>query len=316
MSYTFRIRFDLSSRVKLQIDELELLLPFPNDKILLTISANEREKQISESKQLVLIGAGFFSQEEAYEAGRLCQNALMVTLARLGVGADFGDRFVSGVITNYGLQWLEQKLGQRILPNKHGLMVYESDPPPLFATINANFIIGKPAEKFKAILESSIQLKPLLVEREELSYRLFNASFFQPADSRFLLLFMAVEALAEAAPRSKEAQEYVGSLIEQTNKAKFQKIEEKNSIIGALRRLKEESINQAGKRLAKARLNGRLYNEQSAQEFFEFCYKLRNDLVHCNFPVPTYEEISSAAGKLETFVADLLTIPILGIPSK
>lgn len=72
----------------------------------------------------------------------------MVALARVRVGADFGERAAKGFITNEGLKWLEQQHGQRMVNNVHGLMVYESDPPPRFALMNAKMTRGVSGESF------------------------------------------------------------------------------------------------------------------------------------------------------------------------
>lgn len=145
---------------------------------------------------------------------------------------------------------------------------------------------------------------------------LFNASFFQPtADSRFLVLVMAVEALIEPVSRSPEGLEHVDRLIEQTRAATLPGVD-KDSMIGALQWLRRESINQAGKRLASMRLGGRLYSGRAAPEFFSYCYQLRSNLVHGNLPIPTFEEVGNVACILEVFVSDLLTSPILGHPKR
>lgn len=194
-------------------------------------------------------------------------------------------------------------------------MVFRSEPKPRFASVNVEAIRGVNLESFQKTLLASIQLQPSLGERDLLAYSLFNASFFQPtSDSRFLLLVMAIEALIEPATRSPEAHEHVDRLIEHTRSASLLE-DEKNSMIGTLRWLRNESINQAGGRLASSRLDDRSYDGRSAPDFFSYCYQLRSDLVHGNLPIPTFQEMGSAAGTLEVFVADLLTSPFLGRPA-
>lgn len=315
MSYTFRIRFNRSPRDTIQMEASELTVPVPDDRVSLVLRALQADQPIRDSEQLVLVGQGYDSEKEATEAGLRFQDALMVALGRVRVGADFGQRAAKGVVTEYGLRWLEQQTDQRTLNNVHGLMVFQSEPKPRFASMNAEMSRGVNAEGFQKTFLASIQLHPSLGARDLLAYSLFNASFFQPtSDSRFLLLVMAVEALLAPASRSPEAREHVDGLIEQTRSASLAD-DEKNSMIGALRWLRNESINQAGRRLALSRLHDRSYNERSAPDFFSYCYQLRSNLVHGNLPVPTFEEVGSAAGTLEVFVADLLTSPILGPPA-
>ena len=315
LGYTFRIRFNRSPRDTLQTEASELSVPVPDERISVVLRAGQTDRKIHDSNQLVLAGEGYETEKKAMEAGLQFQTALMIALARVRIGADFGQRAAKGVVTEYGLRWLEEQIGQRALNDVHGLMVFPSEPKPRFALINVEAIRGVNSESFQRTLLASIKLQPSLGERDLLAYVLFNASFFQPtSDSRFLLLVMAIEALIEPASRSSEAQEHVDRLIEQTRSASIPE-GEKNSMIGTLRWLRHESINQAGRRLASSRLDDRSYNEQSAPDFFTYCYQLRSNLVHGRFARATFEEVGNAAGALEVFVADLLTSPILGHPA-
>jgi hypothetical protein len=315
LSYTFRIRFNRSPRETIQTEASELTLPLPDDSVSLVLKAPRVDQSIRESLQLVLVGQRYDSEKEATEAGLRFQDALMVTLARARIGADFGQRAAKGVVTEYGLRLLEQQSGQRTLNNVHGLMVFPSEPKPRFVSTTAEMIRYVNAEGFQKTFLTSIQSHPSLGSQDLLAHSLFNASFFQPtSDSRFLLLVMAVEALLTPTSRSPETRQHVDKLIEQTHSAPLPD-NEKKSMIGALRWLHNESINQSGRRLASNRLHSRSYNERSAPDFFSYCYQLRSNLVHGKLPVPTFDEIGSVAGTLEVFVADLLTIPILGAPA-
>lgn len=286
-------------------------MPVPDSRVSLVLRALQANQPIRDADQLALIGDGYYSEKEATEAGLRFQNALMVALARVRVGADFGQRAAKGAFTEHGLKWVEDQIGQKALNNVHGLIVFPSEPKPRFVSMKAGFSRGASPEAFQEALLASIALEASLGDRDLVSYSLFNASFFQStSDSRFLLLVMAVEALIEPASRSPEAREHVDGLIAQTHSASLSE-DEKNSMIGVLRWLRQESINQAGRRLASSLLGGRSYSNRSAADFFSYCYQLRSDLVHGNVPFPTFEEVGNAAGTLEVFVSDLLTSPIL-----
>jgi hypothetical protein len=236
----------------------------------------------------------------------------MLALVRVRVGADFGACAAKSVFTNHGLAWAAQQVGQRVLNNIHGLMVFSSEPPPKFVLSSMDLTRSVRVESFQRAFESAIALRPVLNDREKLSLLLFNSSFFQRApDSRFLLLIMAVEALLDPAPRVGEARAHVDSLIEQTRSSSLSE-DEKNSLIGSLRWLKNESISRTGRRLAAERLGGKSYDSKLAPDFFTHCYHLRSKLVHGNPPIPTFEEIGAAAANLEVFVSDILTCHLLG----
>lgn len=314
MDYSFRIRFNRSPTDTIQTEANELVLPTINSKSSVVLRARQDELKIRESDQLSVVGSGYMSPQDAEARGREVKKALTVALARVRVGADFGDRAPKGMFTEHGLKWVEEQIGQRALNNVHGLMVFETFPKPRFASSNAQMTRGITPESFLSAYIKSLEVAPVISQREELSYTLFNASFFQPtADSRFLLLIMAIEALIEPERRSDESLAHVDLLIQQTKNADLP-AQEKNSMLGTLRWLRVESINQAGRRIASERLGSRTYIEKTAADFFTHCYQIRSNLVHGNLPVPTFEEIGSVAATLEVFVSELLTVPVLGCP--
>lgn len=313
MAYSFRIRFNRSPTDTIQSAENKLSVPLNDKSLSVILRAGQDNLLIQESDQLVLVGSGYQTENEATTASYRLQNALMVALARVRVGADFGHRAAKGMFTSNGLKLLEDQFGQRVLEDIHGLMVFQSDPTPCFVSMNTKITRGAIPENFISALTQSITLQPQISERDLLAYILFNASFFQPhADSRLLLLVMSIEALLEPVLRSTAAQNHVDSLIKQTKSSAALTVEERDSILGSLRWLRRESINQAGKRLTTERLGSRVYGERAASEFFSYCYQMRSNLVHGNLPVPTCEEVAAVVGTLEVFVSDLLTCPILG----
>jgi hypothetical protein len=198
--------------------------------------------------------------------------------------------------------------GLRVLNDVHGLMVYESEPPPRFAAISADALRGVPQDHFEKIFSHALVRPRVINERERLSLELFNASFFQKsADSRFLVLVMAVEALLEPSLRSSAALLHVESLIAATNRPESLSPEEKQSLLGALSWLRYESINQTGRRLAEKYLGGQVYMNMKPPSFFSYCYNLRSRLVHSEHPLPPQQEIGAAVAQLEMFVSDILS---------
>lgn len=319
MTYSFRIRFNCSPTDTIQCAENKLSVSVADKQPSIILRARRDDLLIRDSDQLVLVGSGYQTENDANTAGSRLQDALMVALARVRVGADFGCRAATGMFTHDGLKWVEkEKGGQRVLNNIHGLMVFQSEPKPCFASINAQMTYGASPEKFMSAFTQAIALQPQISDHDLLAYTLFNASFFQPtADSRFLLLVMSIEALIEPVLRSPSAQNHVASLIKQTESLSLPlPIEERSSILGSLRRLRSESINQAGKRLTTERLGARVYGDKAASNFFSDCYQMRSELVHGNHPVPTFEEVNRVTATLEIFVSDLLTGPILGYPAQ
>jgi hypothetical protein len=203
---------------------------------------------------------------------------------------------------------LEAQSGFQVLNDVHGLMIYESEPLPHFATISTDGLRGIPQDRFERVFSKALARPRALTERERLSLELFNASFFQKsADARFLVLVIAIEALLELSPRSSAAAEYVESMIADTQNSELLSSEEKESFLGSLRWLRYESINQTGRRLAKKCLGGQTYMNKKAPSFFSYCYNLRSRLIHGEHPLPSQQEIGSTVAQLEVFVSDILS---------
>ena len=314
VSFSFRIRFDRSPTDTVQTEANEIALPHNDAPSPLRLHNPESGGSILQATQLALTGDGYPSHEAALAAGKKYQSALMVALARHRIGADFGLRAPKGFVTDHGLALLQQQLGQRVLNSVHGLMAFETEPRPRFALMKASPIRGVNQAAFETVFSTAASARPQLTERELVAFSLFNASFFrQSADSRFLLLMMAIEALLELRSRTDATRLHVESLIEQTKNAELPK-EEKASMIGSLCWLANESISQAGRHLSQARLGGRPYKEMPAAKFFTYCYGLRSALVHGSIPYPTFDQVNGVVGQLECFVSDLLTAPIIGVP--
>jgi len=68
--------------------------------------------------------------------------------------------------------------------------------------------------------------------------------------------------------------------------------------------LKQESIAQAGQKLAQQFLDGKTYDALSPSEFFRLLYKTRNEIVHRGKFDPKI--VSNLLGEMDQFVADIL----------
>ena len=179
MSYTFRIRFNRSPYNTIQSEAPELIVSVPDMGTTVSLRNPKTDQPIKDADQLVLLSDGYSSEEDAVEAGLHFQNALMVALARVRVGADFGERTAKGRYTEHGLNELAEQIGQRVLNNVHGLAVFPSKPKPRFVSMNAVGIRGLRPDLFQAVFVSSIAQQPSLTNRDLLAYSLFNAWRFQ-----------------------------------------------------------------------------------------------------------------------------------------
>jgi hypothetical protein len=310
VSYTFRIRLNRASRSTIQtnLPEISVSNPENGNSVFLRATSSETDTSLKDAKQWVLVGEGYSSENEAFEAGTRFQDALTVTLAKIRIGVDFGGRAPKGFFMPHGLQMLEQQMQRRVLNNEHGLMVYSSEPAPVFAATGpADLILSSSPESFEREFSATITRNRALTERERLAFSLFHASFFQPtADGRFLLLVMAIEALIDPKRKSPEAVRHVDGFITQIKNSSLD-LNERCSLIGSLKWLRDESINKAGQRLVAERLGDKIYGGKTAPKFFSKVYATRSKLVHGQVPIPTFEQVNALAAPLEVFVSELLT---------
>jgi Apea-like HEPN len=308
-TYAFRIRVNRSPSVTFNSALTRIDFPADQAGIALSLRASspDRDKSIHDADRWVLIGEGYSSENAAWDAGRLFQDAFILALAKAKVGIDIGVQGPKSGLTKQGEELFSAQYGRRTLSDYHGLAVYQLEPAPQFLTLNATGVVGRNLSVFEQYFSNFITQPPQLGDRERIALHLFHASFFQPPDTRFLLLIMTIEALiVPAQAKSAAAVTYVEHFIATINASELEQ-SEKASLVGSLRHLKNQSISQSGKRLAKATLGTKTYQGKTPDKFFEQAYDIRSTLVHGTASKTTFDAISNIVGDLEGFVCDLLT---------
>lgn len=309
--FTFRLRFRLPEGERLGIDASDCDLEFAGAASRLTLSSLSNNLKIRDTGDLVLQASGVRFEEEAFRLGQRACDALMVSLARVAMGADFGTRKPQAVITSAGLAHYSAAAGRRFLQDWIGLTVYETEPVPAFRSTHMKATAIRGGESFFREFSLASAQPYAMTERERLAFELYNASHFEhTAHTRFLLLVMTVEALLEPAPRSEAARSHVSGLIAQTEMSPHLTPAERDSIRGSLTWLVNESIGQTARRLVSSRLGKRRYNGQAPGAFFTECYSMRSRMVHGHEQQPGLAEVIGVGSTLRQFVADLLTAPL------
>jgi hypothetical protein len=314
VSQSFRLRFRLTGASKLSAPETELRLASESDgepgDVTLRGLGLER-KPIQASSWLVVEGAGYDTAEAALVGGDRWRGILETALAAVNLGADFGDRAPMSVLTDAGARLLSAERGEPVVNDVHGLMTFDTEARPRFMSSSAEVAVGRAPDQFLTMVRKAREVAAAPNPKERLAFELFSASSgLATADARFVMLMMAIETLIELEPRSAEAQAHVEALIAATRRSELPR-PEKQSMIGTLSWLKDESISQGGRRLA-ARLEGRAYDGVPPAKFFTKCYELRSRLVHGAYPRPSFEEVNARCAPLETFVSDLLSGAVKG----
>jgi hypothetical protein len=129
--YGFRIRFRLPDSVRLGIGEVTWELASG----VWMRSLSQDEQPIKEASALAMRGEGAWSADEATHLGERWRDALETAFARLGVGADFGERGPRSYFSEAGMRLLEHQFGvPRVLNDEPGLSVFTLHPPPMFVS--------------------------------------------------------------------------------------------------------------------------------------------------------------------------------------
>ena len=116
MTYCFRLRFKLGAWEQIVSDDQSWTLTSEEDGEHVTLFAGA--ERLRDAKALVVQGREYDDEETALEAGRRWRARISVAFARVGLGADFGDRTPSGAYTEYGLQQLERGARRGAVPQR------------------------------------------------------------------------------------------------------------------------------------------------------------------------------------------------------
>jgi hypothetical protein len=328
VTWTFRNRIELQPHARLQYDGPEWIIydPGSGEQVKLVgrrlpgnipvtqvlqegiehTAAKSLEGAINDAQRLILTGTGYNSEAEALSEGELWRGRLMRAFAALNIAADFGDetRLIGG-FTEHGLAAIGR--GRRVLNDPLKLWAYEeTSENPLFVVTNpvSEFWVSSPHERLEAALTDAIANGGLSQERQ-VSYGLYAASFGLAPEPRFAMLMIAFESLIKLKPRSADVQTHVRSIITATQNSRLP-VNEVQSICGSLRWLLDQSINQAGRELAKS-LGSRDYlNGEAPDKFFTRCYEMRSALVHGHHPIPSPTALGQLAAPLEQMVSELI----------
>ncbi|MGJ5789802.1 hypothetical protein [Streptomyces griseorubiginosus] len=267
----------------------------------------DADQRLCDATDLVIRGAGYATEDEAAREGERWRDVISRAFARVHLAADFGDRQPVNMVTKAGEKFFSHLMGHPVLAHLSGVTVFEDQPGLRF--LGAPSVKGckRPSEeRNRLVFEQAARLHDPLNGRERVAFDLYSGSFFQPsADSRLLMLTMAIETLLVRQPRSDDAQTHVTAMIEATKGNTDLTDPERNSLRMSLKDLRSESIGQAGKRLART-LEPRTYAGQAPDVFFSRCYTMRSVLTHGHVERPDRREVDALAASLELFVADLL----------
>lgn len=305
--YCFRLPFAMPSQARLGLTETQFLIQEQGEVQVWLKSSQKEDQCLCDAAELVVRGQGYGTDDEAAREGERWRDVISRAFARIHLAADFADRKPSGILTTAGEAWMGELFGHPVRGAVPGVTVFEDQQDLRFVSVPAAEGCRRPSEDWnRRVLTQAAQLHDPLAAPERLAFDLYSGSFFQvSADSRLLMLTMAIETLLDPQPRSNVAQAHVNAMIEATETNPDLTPAERSSLRGSLQWLQDESIGQAGRRLART-LEPRKYDGRPPAAFFTRCYEMRSALTHGHVPRPDHREVGLLAASLELFVADLL----------
>lgn len=139
--WSFRYRFKLGAGMSIAADSPELLLTEQDASQRVGIrsiaaATGDPGVPISAQPNLVLRGSGFATREDAQIAAVRWLNALLLGFAANNLGADFALRNPESVVPLHNLQDYVTETHPVVLPDDHRLMIFETNPPPLFVKLD------------------------------------------------------------------------------------------------------------------------------------------------------------------------------------
>ena len=304
--YEYRIKFKLGKSDSINCNENKIIIDSQDDQFLI-LKSYPNTKKISEANEFILSAGTYTTEEEDYNNGQNTIYALMLTFTNLGMGFDFGKNLPTGVTTNYYKKELKNKYNVDIQDDVHGLMVLDTSKKNRFISFGTpTLIVSRKEEIFLEKINTNINKKIKLTEKENLAFELYGLSKFETSSrSRFILLVVAVESLLKKVDRNKNDLENINRIMEITKELKLG--EGEVFLLNGLGELKKESISNTAKEFINKYLHNKKYEEVLAKDFFGECYKFRSQLVHKGKLDDDNISLDKIRLKLEKLVADLLT---------
>lgn len=335
VTYTFRNRFrlrQLDADVQEIVfadtpdDGLVRLWPVrrepPRGRFLFAFEVTKRGDLISQADELVLQGDGYRDLGDAVVAGRKWRQNLTIALAHEFRGVDFGSDEEEHIVPSTDrvleneppdiFQQIGLKIGDRVIFDDPGLLVFETEPTPIFVNSvmgNMTLKLERRHERIAQRAKDSHKRDRLWGKQKTLAYRLVHTALIDSnPETRHILLVTAVEAMLEHQDRPRPELDELDEFLKQVRAWTDDK-RPKKRVVEILREArKEESINRAGAEQISRLLDG-TYFDKAAGEFFKYVYNLRSGLVHRERPGrprPQIDEIQRVFTALVQFVLDVL----------
>jgi excisionase family DNA binding protein len=290
LTYGFFLKITLSPYGRFQSDESsdqEIKLPEPIGTI--RYRGSPAGTSFTDASIMLFSGSGYQTRVEAETAGRALKNVVQLASIDAGIAIDAGRDDVLGGPGQVVVDAAAEQ-GVLLLPDVHGLQVFEETGRPASLSITAHGVVTSPLRSFiSALLIRSYHTKELDA-KHSLASQLYGISRFETSQrSRLLTLVTALDVLSEKNLRGGISQEVASEILDITKERLTQakssehdeeELKQLESLVSIVGSLKYQSIAASIKELAKDIDQDVLSTELSADEIVGLAYKARNDIIH------------------------------------
>lgn len=309
-SYRFRLRWRLEPGHSLKGLDQPLIVSLPE-------SGECELKAIGDQTQtggqdLALKSGAFEGQDAAKVAGEKLLAGLLLASIRQGFGLSVQPRIPTGGVTKRGKAVLGGDRFDTIHDDAYGLTVFEEMGRTGFVRVpEPRLLTGNYAARFCETWSTAVHDCAELDERTSISCDLYASSRFENSSrARFLLLVMAVEALAEQWNRSEVELALINRLMDAIAKAGLSQ-EQSAALLSGVGQLKRVSISHACRTYLTRSIAEGIVTDVEAARHFSKCYRTRGQIVHGG-TTPSPEELTNKSNRIEKTIRELLTASLEG----
>ncbi len=249
---------------------------------------------------------GFCSYQKAKDCGEKLRTHLRLINCMLDLGLSIPS--IDGTNTNVSEE-IKNKVrqdGGELLDTIVGLHVYPDDGRHLEHVVSGKVNVF-PSDSYyvlkglKDSWESSFELNESVAEILEI----LNISVRETSPKiKFLATYLAMEQIIEKEMRSQDAQELIDQLIQATYASPLSDTE-KESLVGSLGYLKEQSFSSAFTSFARRITSPESIHGMSVKKFVSKCIKLRNKIAH-NVAISEMSDIEEYTKHLRNLAMSIL----------
>lgn len=307
-SFLFKLTFHVEGGTLVDDDSESIQIDFRGSLGTVEIGVRHAES-LSEASWFVLTGRGYQTEEEARQAGERARELVYFLQVERDVDIDLGDDEKTGMVGDVVKESMKAASEKEIEVHysTHGLAVYPEEPQPLIASGQAGLTVQRNWERtVQELLPDLHESELSLDERTSLACSLYgSAQSTNSPRATFLFLVTAIESLLEPEERSEGAVSLVDGFIEKVKMSCLDE-SERDSLIGSLRWLRQDSITRTGEQLVEKHLGEAEYDGMEAPDFFRKCYSIRSELLHEGEPKDESIDVFRLANSLDEMVSNLL----------